>query len=217
MDASVVRRISLAATPLAAVAAAQALGQGSAGLAGLAGAWLAGVSIREWVRHRNDPRNWPHDPVLRGEHPARCALLVEVDDVRVCEPLCRIIAAYEARASFFLREPDPSLEALLTLAGEVGAWGEAGPAGAWWRPTGARPGGSPAPGRLAGHTQRLTRNTTLLDAQRVVGTDLVVVRASLAAEKLGEWLRDWDRRAVFATTLTEALQPLDAAAAAAPR
>ncbi|MBM4368992.1 MAG: hypothetical protein FJ102_22440 [Deltaproteobacteria bacterium] len=169
----------------------------------LPGAWLALallVAGRAWW---DDPATWPGRPVLRGCHPARCALLLEVrrgEEARA-RPILESLAARRLACTVFVEAGvDLGLAAEGHQRGELRDQPGEGP----WRPLGRRP--RVGAGMLAGHTIVLDHASPDSRAHRVVGTDLVVVSPRVDVTRLLAWIDEWESRAVFAGTLSAALE-----------
>ncbi len=169
----------------------------------LPGAWLllAGVMAgRAWL---DDPATWPGVSVLRGAHPARCALMIEVrrgDEARA-RPILESLAARRLACTVFV-------EAGVDLgrAAESHERGDLSdhPGTKPWRPLGRRP--RVVGGVLVGHTVHLDETSPELRATRVVGTDLVAVSPRVDVTRLLAWIDEWESRAVFAGTLSASLE-----------
>ncbi len=169
----------------------------------LPGAWIGvagAIARRAWLE---DPATWPGKPVLRGVHPARCAVLLEVrrgDEARA-RPVLESLAARRLSCTVFV-EAGVDLGRTLDSheRGDLGDQAGTNP----WRPLGRRPRG--AGGMLVGHTVNLDDKSPESRAERVVGTDLVVVSPRVDVTRLLAWIDEWESRAVFAGTLSAAME-----------
>ena len=146
--------------------------------------------------------------ICRGVHPARAALTIDGARVDLLAPL----AESGATATFFVGpgEADPFLAAghevgLLyrgfpSRTGIERAIAEFGLPVRWVRPSWLAPGLAGLP--IVGASVRVRR---VPDGIRVVGTDVVAIHGIDPGE-LGAVLREWDARAVHASTLTGAME-----------
>ncbi|MBM4393734.1 MAG: hypothetical protein FJ090_21620 [Deltaproteobacteria bacterium] len=169
----------------------------------LPGAWLAVAAVAAGWAWWVDPSAWPGRPVLRGRHPARCALLLEVrrgEEARALPILVSLAARRLACTVFVEAGVDLGLAVDGQELGELRDQPGEGP----WRPLARRP--RAGAGMLVGHTIVLDHASSDARAQRVVGTDLVVLSPRVDVARLLVWIDEWESRAVFAGTLSAAME-----------